>query len=281
MLNHILKMICWRYPSSFFAVFGAFWLIVEPIIGLTGISINLKYWQLVLLSAVVGVIWLIIDGYYISGFLRKSIEIKSNSFDTVITVAFADLFSFDGWKAIAVNDFFDSKVDGLHVSSKSLHGTTLVKYWGGNIDEWDSQVQIQLIECSSENVARRSGKKQRYDIGSTVAINKDGNKLLFVALTHTDIQTLQTKANISDLNRAVRGLLAKARSICAKDPLNIPLMGSGLARVGIKGSILVHLILAAIIEETKINKITDNIRVVLPIEKMSEINLVALKQEWS
>ena len=72
-----------------------------------------------------------------------------------------------------------------------------------------------------------------------------------------------------------------ARSVCADEPLNIPLMGSGLSRVGIKGNILIHLILTAIIEETKINKVTSEIRIVLPEDKASEICLNTLQKDWS
>ena len=58
-------------------------------------------------------------------------------------------------------------------------------------------------------------------------------------------------------------------------------MGSGLSRVGIKNNILVDLILTAIFEETKNNKVTSEIRIVLPKEKASEINLGSLQKEWS
>lgn len=271
----------WRYPKSIFTVLGAFWLVIDPAIGLTGKSINLKYWQLLLFSAMAGILWMIIDGYYISGFFRKSIQIMSNGFDTKIIVEFADMFCNNGWKAIAVNDFFDSIVDNKHIAERSVHGNVLKKYWGGNINDWDTQVAEQLKTIDSTTVSRASGKQQRYDIGSTAAVTTGGNKFLFVALTHTDINTLQTKADSSDLNKALRGLLTKARSVCANEPINIPLMGSGLARTGIKSNILVDLILTAVFEETKFNKISDEIRIVLPTVKMSEINLISIKQNWS
>ena len=51
--------------------------------------------------------------------------------------------------------------------------------------------------------------------------------------------------------------------------------------MGIKNNILVDLILAAIFEETKNNKVTSEIRIVLPKEKSSEINLASLQKDWS
>lgn len=276
-----LKTAAWYYPRSALATLGLFWLVIEPIIGLTGESIDLTYWQLFGWSAGLGVIWLVVDGLWGSGFLKQGIEITSNGFDTTIAIKFGDIFREDGWIAIAVNDFFDSIVDDHVVSSRSLHGRLLQKYWAGNTDDWNQQVEEQLSDISCVPEERNMGNQCRYAIGTTVAVKKDGNKFLCVALSSTDIANQETKASSSDLHQAVRGLLRKARSVCADEPLSIPLMGSGLSRIGIKNNILVDLILTAIFEETKKNKVTSEIRIVLPNEKESEINLASLKNDWS
>ena len=281
LLLTMLKRAAWSYPRSVFATLGIFWLIIEPIIGLTGESIDLTYWELFCGSAVFGLAWLSVDGLWLSGFLRHSIEIKSSGFDTKIITEFGDIFQQDGWKAIAVNDFFDSMVDNRHVSSGTLHGIHLQKYWAGNIDDWDKQIDDHLSGEAYSKVTRNSGKQKRYEIGTTAEVKKNSEKFLCVALSFTDVSNLETKATSSDLLKAVRGLLCKARSVCAGEPLNIPLMGSGLSRVGIKSNILIHLILTAIIEETKINKVTSEIRIILPKDKASEICLSTLKKDWN
>ena len=275
------KTAAWYYPRSVFATLGLFWLVIEPIIGLTGKSIDLTYWQLFGWSAAFGIIWLIIDGIWFSGFLKHSIEIKSNGFDTRIVIKFGDIFQEEGWRAIAVNDFFDSIVDDRFVSSKSLHGILLQKYWAGNIDDWNRQVDQQLTDTPFSSEDRSEGNQKRFTLGTTAAVRKDGNKFLCVALSRTDISNQEAKASSSDLHQAVRGLLQKARSVCGDEPLSIPLMGSGLSRVGIKNNILVDLILTAIFEETKNNKVTSEIRIVLPKDKASEINLASLQKDWS
>lgn len=281
MILSTIKRAVWYYPRSVFATLGLFWLVIEPIIGLTGKTIDLTYWQLFGWSAAFGIVWLIIDGLWFSGFLKQSIEIKSNGFDTKIIVKFGDIFHDNGWKAIAVNDFFDSIVDDQIVSSKSLHGILLQRYWAGNIDDWNHQVDEQLTGFSCSSETRSKGKQNRYEIGTTVAVRKDASKFLCVALSHTDISNNETQASSSDLHQAVRGLLQEARSICGNESLTIPLMGSGLSRVGIKSNILVDLILTAIFEETKNKKVTSEIHIVLPKEKASEINLASLQKDWN
>lgn len=270
-----------NYLYSFFTSLGIVWMIFEAYMSFTGKGSIISYQQYLLIAAIVGFIWMIIDGMFLSGFLRTSISIKSNGFDTNIVVKYGNLFDQDGWKAIAVNDFFDSQVDENHIASNTLHGYTLKTYWGGNIDDWNQQVTSDLSNTTSKTKRRSSGKRELYPVGTTAIAKKDEMKMLFVALTHTDLNTLETKSDTVDLNHALQGLLRKARTVCANETLNIPLMGSGLSRIGIKNNILVDLILTVIFEETKQSKITNEIRIILPSEKINEISLHHIQKDWS
>ena len=280
MLGSTIKKIVWHYPPLILQSLGLIYGIMEPYITLTGKKINMSYGQYWKYSIVLGTVWFLVDGFFRSGFLKRSIEIRSNGFDTKIVIKFGDIFKQDGWKSIAVNDLFDSIVDDHYVSSNSMHGMLLQKYWAGNIDDWNKQIDNQLVNEPYSAVVSMGGRQKRFEIGTTASIRKDGEKILCVALSNTDIATHETKANATNLHKAVRGLLSKARSVCANYPLNIPLVGSGLSRVGVKSNILVDLILTAIFEETKINKVTNEIRIILPTEKSSEINLATLKKDW-
>ncbi|MGE4536364.1 MAG: macro domain-containing protein [Desulfovibrio sp.] len=282
-----LKTAVSHYPSYFLKTFGLLWGFIEPIIALASTtlateSIKLTYGQLFVFSIFISLVWLMIDGILVTGFLKQSISIKSNGFDTNIIIEFGNLFKQEGWKAIPVNDFFDSIVDGKHISKKTLHGLMLTTHWGGHIEDWNTQVESDLVNNSEfGHEQRASGKCKRYAIGTTCSTSKDEHKFLCVALTHTDVSNLETKATPSDLYQAVIGLLKKARSICGNEPLSIPLMGSGLSRVGIKSNPLINLIVTAIIEETKVNKVTNEIRIILPEARLSEISLTAIQKIWS
>ncbi len=281
MLKYYVKTILLNLLYSFFTSLGVVWMLFEAYMSFTEKTSIVTYWQYVFISATVGLMWVLIDGFFKTGYLKTTTTIKSNGFDTNITVKFGDLFKEDGWKAIAVNDFFDSQVDEKHIASNTLHGYTLQTYWGGNIDDWDQQVTSDLSSLTSKTKRRASGKRELYSVGTTAIAKKDEMKMLFVALTHTDINSLETKSDTVDLNHALRGLLRKARTVCANEPLNIPLMGSGLSRIGIKNNILVDLILTAIFEETKQSKITNEIRIILPSEEINEISLHHIQKDWS
>lgn len=260
---------------------GGLWLPIEAYEGLANTDANLSFNWFLGLSVFLGIAFYFIDGYFIGGFLQHKVKINPHGFDTDIYIEFGDLFSRSGWKAVAVNDFFDSQVDEDIVSSKSLHGYTINHYWPDNKDDWQKQINASIKGSSKPNENRLKGNKKRYPIGTTASVTNGNHKFLFFALGETDISNNVTSANTQSLIKALKGMLKKARAVCSYEPLFIPLVGSGLSRVGIKTSILVDLLLVAIIEETRDSKITSNITIVLPKHMKGKINLKNYINNWS
>lgn len=205
--------------------------------------------------------------------MRREVEIPNPGNDTRILIKFGNLFAEDGWKAIGVNDFFDSIVDEDLVSSQSLHGYVLKTYWHENRSDWDKQISSSLRHQEGVRERRSKGNQLRYEIGATGRACAKDQKFLFVALGKTNATDNVTSANAELLIKAVRGMVCEARAACSLEPLIIPLMGSGLARVGIKNSVLVDLIVTAVLEESRNGRVTNEIKIVLPEEKSHHINL--------
>ncbi len=279
-----MSMIWIQLGQSLLGGIGLVWLFLEAYyaLGPDGAQ-RLGFLPFLLIGSAVGCVWFVINGLLVSGFLKRSIEIASNALDTQITITFGDLFGQDGHKAISVNEFFDSTVDERHVSSKSLHGLMLSRYWPGNTVDWDSQVERDLAHTEPAEVLTTRpapGKPNRYALGTTAVASRNGHDFLCVAVTRTCTDSLEASASSDDLQHAIRGLLSRARTVCSGAPLNIPLIGSGLARTGIKPNIIVHLILLGIFEESAVRKITDHIRIVLPNAMRKRISLASIQKEW-
>lgn len=269
------------FGKTYLSCIGVIWLFVEMYNGLMPISIDCSVWFLLGIAIILAILWFLIDGYCINGFLKQEIVLDSNAFDTKIVIKFGDLFKQNGWKTIPVNEFFDSIVDENHVSSKSLHGMLLKKYWNPNVEDWNQQINNSLSDRDLiENVSRNSGKSKKYKIGATAIAKKNENNFLCVALTKTDIGTLQASANPIELYQSITGLLTKSREVCSGSSLNIPLIGSGLSRTGIKANIIVCVILTAIFEESRKSKITEEIRIILPENKKKDFNLNTIQKDW-
>lgn len=273
-----------RLAQSVLSGIGLVWLFLEAYYGLTPADGQaLGFLPFLAIGITLGVAWFIVDGLFVSGFLRWSIEVTSNAIDVPVTILFGDLFAQDGCKAISVNEFFDSTVDEKHVASNTLHGLMLTGYWAGNIGNWDKQVADELSDTEPAEVVDSRpppGKPNRYPIGTTASVSRNGHDFLCVAVTRTCVKSLEASATSNDLQHAARNLLTKARTVCSGRPLNIPLLGSGLARTGIKPNIIVDLLLLAIFEESKTRKITNHIRIVLPPALRKRIDLTTIQKDW-
>lgn len=265
--------------KSFLSWLGFAWLVFK-IVDLFNLTENpLPGWVFVTLVVVGTLGSTIYDAFFGCGFLRKSISIPSNSFDTKIKVLYGDIFMQEGWRVVAVNDFFDSIVDGKHVASNTLHGKMLSNYWGGNTADWDAQIENAIGEYPHEKVARRTGKEKRFDLGTTARTSIQSDQFLCVAMGETN-EDYEVHTTSEEFLLATKKMLRKARSFCSGEPLSIPVMGSGLLRTGVKFNILLHLILLAVFDETKDSKITNEIRIVIYEGNYSDVNLLALKKEW-
>ena len=186
---------------------GAVWLPLESYEGITNNDVSISFVFFVFIVFIVGILFFFADGYLISGYLKKKINVKSKSFNTKITVKFGDLFSESGWRAIGVNDFFDSLVDDELVSSNSLHGYVIQNFWSDDSAAWQAAIDNSLQGKAYKKTKREKGNKHRFPIGTTADAEVDGNKFLFVALARTKKSDNVVQASAETLVGAIRGLL--------------------------------------------------------------------------
>jgi hypothetical protein len=279
-----LKWIFEHWRELFRSILGSFAAIFLPVeafevFDLGNLSMSIP--QFIAVVFLPGIAVFLTDGFFVSGFLKREVSIPNQVNDTTITVKFGDLFAENGWKAIGVNDFFDSKVDEDLISSRSLHGYVLNTFWRDNRSDWVKQITLSLKGITGQVESRPKGNKTRYPIGVTARAVSDDHKFLCVSLGQTDITNNTTSANVELLIRAVRGMVAEARAACSMEPLIIPLMGSSLARVDTKDSVILDLIITAILEESRHGRVTGEIRIILPPRLTKQINLKNHVRNWT
>jgi len=227
-----------------------------------------------------GVIILVSVGFGLKKVWKPSnIKIKVANSDTKIEVLFGDIFTQDGIRAIAVNEFFDSAL-GKPVSENSLHGFFLNKCFGGYPQPFDKQVDEQLASEPHEIVSRSEGKTKKYKIGTTAMLNADKDRYLVFALTHTDITNCMATADVTMMWVALHHVWQRARVECGGSALNLPLVGGGLAKIGLPTRDLLNLIILAAITETKEKAITQRIRIVLHRDRFEDLDLRDVETHW-
>lgn len=221
----------------------------------------------------VGLVGHLVDGEFITGFARRSVSWKIPSTNTTIEILYGDIFKSEEVLAIGVNDRFDHVVDDKVIARSSLHGKAISNFWL-NPDDWKAAIIQKLPKRSGRSVTRQP-------IGTCVDLTQDGRLFLFFVVSNTDGDTNVTSSSAEKLIIAVKGMLSKARVVCAGRPLSMPLVGSGLARVGLHADGVLHIILAALTEECKNSHVTSKIRIMLHSGSEGEVNLLQIMRSWS
>ena len=149
-----------------------------------------------------------------------------------IIIEAGDIFSGDGVKIIPVNEYFDGEI-GDHVSVNSLHGQFIDRVCKRLPEHWDRILRDGLAGVESvDKVERPSGRSDRYRVGTWCRVPDGGpsQEYILVALSRTDVSTLQASAGIDDLYCAVSAAVSAAKQCANGRPVDFPLMGGGLSR---------------------------------------------------
>ena len=263
----------WRSLTYAFAAFSVLWTLTEGITHfLPGVKIEGGY--------ALTIIILVSIGFGLNRFWKPSkIVIKVATTNTKIEVFFGDLFAQNGLRAISVTEFFESEI-GVPVSETSLHGLFLKRCFGGGAKDFDKQLKEELKGLSAEEVEKTDGKKKKFPIGTTALINVDGDKYIVIAIAETDPETCKANSDVTKMWVAMHGLWQRARIEAGGHPLNVPLIGSGLSGIGLPSRDLLNLIILSAITETKANRITEVIRIVLHPDQFEGIDLRDVKKHW-
>jgi hypothetical protein len=229
--------------------------------------------------------WLfVISAFYGIARVRRPLSVRFTEISTTIEVIFGDLFQQEGLRAIPVNEFFDSEI-GTPVSDKSLHGIFIKRCLGGHANVFNSAVVEQL---RGEGVAvvenKKEGKNKSYKIGTSVEIkHTEGNsdiRYIAFALSKTDPGTCKAYCDVPIMWNALQGLWTKVRNCSGGSTINLPLVGSGQSGVNLSERDLLDLIIISAVNETRKNKITDKIRIVLRYDYFEKLDLRNLKKHW-
>ncbi len=209
---------------------------------------------------------------------KTTIRIAHSS--TCLEIIFGDIFEQDGIRAIGVSEFFETGL-GKPVSDKSLHGAFLKRHFSGYQDSIDKQIGAQLAkEEFTEVLDKDEGKILCYHIGTTALINANEERYILFALAKTNHANCKVFSDVELMWRALHKLWQRARTECNGQPLNLPLVGSGLAGLNLPTRDLLNLVILSAITESKAHEITQKIRIVLRRDRFEDVDLREVKQHW-
>lgn len=213
--------------------------------------------------------------YLYNKFILKSIKAKIGKVSLIVKSG--DLFEEEGLKVIPVNEYFDTQVDNNIISETTLHGIFVKRYIGNNDEKlkklnMEISKQLKNIECD-EVKERKSGKKKRYPIATTILIED----YILTALSKFNEKN-EAYLSMPEYLEFLNKFWNEIDRIHNGRTINIPVIGTGLARINPTLSydeyleqIIFSLKTSSIIAgEAKIN-------IIISEKKLSECSLAKLK----
>ncbi|WP_274654873.1 macro domain-containing protein [Paenibacillus humicola] len=221
---------------------------------------------------------LVYTAIWIHANMRRSIKLTINTSE--IEVKFGDIFSEKAdFKAIAFNEYFDTLVDEKVISSSSLNGIYIKKFYQGNTSVLDNIISSdphlpEMIVC--ENAGRTVGKKTKYRLGTICMVDD----YLLTALSRFDDNN-KAYLEMNDYINCLLNFWNEIDRVYAGRTVALPVLGSGITRFRGYENILDQELLELIILTFKVSRIKfaypSKVKIIVWQKKQEKINLFALK----
>jgi hypothetical protein len=179
---------------------------------------------------------------------RSKNEIKLSLSDKVkANIFFGDLFESKGIIVIPVNEYFDTTVDDKIISSNTIHGKFIQKFFGGNEADLKKQLKTGLARCAplEVNSERKSGNKNKYPLGTVCEVKNGSEVFYLVALTRFN-SNHRAEVKNSEYQRVLCDLFSYIEQNSQGRKVSIPLIGAGHSGVKLSKQKLLEFLLFSI-----------------------------------
>lgn len=149
-----------------------------------------------------------------------------------LSVEEGDIFKKKGVIVIPVNEYFDTHVGDGIVSPRTVHGKWINKHFSGRVKDLNDIIEEKLRGIEPEEIKnRKNANEKRYNLGTYIDIDIDGNTYVLIALSHFDDDN---HANVDRVEFAdvFDSLMKHLQHLQIEAPIYMPLMGTGLSRLG-------------------------------------------------
>lgn len=195
-----------------------------------------------------------------------------------LTIEQGDLFEKKGVVVIPVNEYFDTNVNERIISSETIHGKFIQKYFKDNVEALDEAIDSQLSSIAPvEDNIRHDAKSKKYELGTCVDVHLNGNTYVLVAFTHFD-KDEHAYLPKNEFPIVLDKLIMHLNGLCVDTPCYMPLMGTGLSRMKRASQRVLNFIVDAI--DFKYSDMSFPKGMFIEIYKMADINLNQLESHF-
>jgi Domain of unknown function (DUF6430) len=207
-----------------------------------------------------------------------SVSEKLTDRDIELEVKIGNIFKEKGAKIISLNTTFDTDVDNGIIAEDSLQGQFTRKFYN-SVQDFDKELNVQILEHSviEEVNSKKRGKTKRYELGTVIQVRPRGQLFYLVAIADFNEQGV-AQSSFDTLKVCLRKTWKYIGQCGETDPIIIPLMGSGRARLTTKRITIAQEIIRSFVEACASKKCCEKFTVIISPDdyRKHDLNLYEL-----
>jgi hypothetical protein len=214
---------------------------------------------------------------------RFSLRHRMASGDITLAITVGDLFDQETNIAVGFSDTFDTSVAGERViHSSSVQGQLLRRVYGDDRRRLDRELSAALSAVRPVRTESRAdkpyGKLTRYPMG-TVAVLGEPRRRVFATAYGRMGNDMIVRSPVEDLWYCFNQLWEAVYRKGQRDPVSVPLMGAGLARVNsLNHEDLLRLIVLSFVAYSRMDLVCHELRIVIRPEDVARVDLIRLRE---
>lgn len=201
--------------------------LISTVMSVAGVSLHdctQKVWISLLIIVLAFFVFGIVVYLIIGWIFKDSISMVIRK--TPVSICCGDIFEAEGWKVIGCDTHFDTRVDDVVISRRSLHGKLVLEH--GKEEEIKAVVEKEAYRLNL--TVNRDGLYD-FPLGTIIRYesSKDNKTYLMLAMTELD-NNYESHTNMAKFEHMLMKMWSEINRVYASNDVALPLLGSGITR---------------------------------------------------
>lgn len=202
--------------------------LISTILSILGISLgdwkDSNIWVRIAVVLVSFVVLCVLVYVIIGRIFRKSIDLMIRQ--TLVYISCGDIFETYGWKVIGCDTHFDTRVDDIIISKKSLHGQLVLEH--------GEKEEIQrLVKSEAERLGIQKNSNGLYDfpLGTIIRYDSSVDNQTYLMLAMTELNAeYEAHTNMAKFELMLMKMWKEISRVYASNNVVLPILGTGILR---------------------------------------------------
>jgi hypothetical protein len=261
----------WRWFSvNGFAALGVLVVVLEAVNFVSPHGLAVKGWPLAT------AILTIAAAYGLHRAWPRPIEQDFDAPNMRIKIIQGDIFAQNCHLVIGTCDTFDT-LPGI-IAKESVQGQALDRLYGGDVARLDKEIAEALVDRSSVAKIQKSGKTEKYGVGSIANLRHGPSRVYFLA--YTEMNSLnKASSSVDDIWKSLSMLWKEVSQSANGGAVAMPVLGGGLSRVSqvMPSQDSIRITILSFMFASRTEKVCDELRIMVRAEDFHRLDRLQLQ----